>query len=370
MLGLLGRLIVLFTLCGTFVGAAFAACPIPDRPVRVGVPPVAPFASETAMGDFAGFDVELWDMVAAELGCPSEFTTLSLADRFTALEQGQVDVVLGGVTITADREEVVDFSHPYFQSGQAVLAPEQKKVNFLAFAGAFWESTGKTFFYSFLGFVFLWGNFIWGVEHLFRKRNNGDKDPGNDIQFDASYLKGVFQAMYFVNVTMTTVGYGDYTPKTSWGRMLTMVMMWSGIAFGSVFLGAIVSFGLGYDTTPDAFTPENFKGKTIAVVAGTTGESASRGHGAKLVATATLTEAVEALQAGTVSAVVFDEPNLRSLTANGTVPGFAVSPAFTEEYYSIALSPGSALRDPVDVALLHLLEAGKTDSLKKTYFGN
>jgi len=48
--------------------------------------------------------------------------------------------------------------------------------------------------------------------------------------------------IWFSFVTMTTVGYGDYTPSTTQGRMIAIIMMIIGIGFLGVLTGSIASF--------------------------------------------------------------------------------------------------------------------------------
>ena len=45
--------------------------------------------------------------------------------------------------------------------------------------------------------------------------------------------------MYWAASTMTTVGYGDVTPKTTAGRIIAVVVMMVGIGFVAVVTGAV-----------------------------------------------------------------------------------------------------------------------------------
>jgi voltage-gated potassium channel len=49
-------------------------------------------------------------------------------------------------------------------------------------------------------------------------------NPGSDI-------KTFTDAVYFSIITLTTVGYGDFTPKTGFGRFITILIVFSGIIF-------------------------------------------------------------------------------------------------------------------------------------------
>ena len=63
--------------------------------------------------------------------------------------------------------------------------------------------------------IFVYAGFIYQVEHQI----NGDR------------LVNFFDAFYFVVVTMTTVGYGDVTPLSEAGRLMTLLMIFTGVLF-------------------------------------------------------------------------------------------------------------------------------------------
>lgn len=343
-----------------FAFPARAACPLGDRPVVVGVPMSEPFVIPEEGDALTGFDVELWREVAAQIGCKTTFTPITFDERIPALTEHRVDAVMGGFTITADREQAVDFSHGYFNAGQAAMTRNESDFHLLEFIRLVWESTLKVLFVGLFVFVLFWAHVLWLAEHFL---GNGD------TQFNSRYLRGVFEAAYFVNVTMTTVGYGDYTPKTFWGRSLTIAMMWTGIAYAGVCLAAITAFGITYATSMHTPTPSELKNQPVAVVRGTTSESAAHEIGAELVMVTNLAEAIVQLESGAVKAVVFDEPDLRYYVTRNPASDFVVSPTFTEETYGIALQPDSPLRDTVNQAILRARENGAYATLKTTYFG-
>ncbi len=87
--------------------------------------PYPPF--QFSQGDeVVGFDVELMDLVADDLGVEQEI----LNTPFEGIETGetlntlQCDAAAAGMTITDEREEVMDFSDPYFDATQALITPK------------------------------------------------------------------------------------------------------------------------------------------------------------------------------------------------------------------------------------------------------
>ena len=79
-----------------------------------------PFEYVDEAGNIVGFDVELMEAIAAEAGFEFEFVNTRWDGIFVALASGEFDAVISAATITAEREEMVDFSDPYFNAGQRI----------------------------------------------------------------------------------------------------------------------------------------------------------------------------------------------------------------------------------------------------------
>ena len=82
-------------------------------------------------GEITGFDVDIAGEVARDIfGTPSqvEYRILSSADRITALQNNQVDIVVKTMSITCDREELVNFSTEYLAANQRILAPRDSAI--------------------------------------------------------------------------------------------------------------------------------------------------------------------------------------------------------------------------------------------------
>jgi polar amino acid transport system substrate-binding protein len=72
-------------------------------------------------GDEVGFDVDLIEEMASRLGLEVEWVTADFDTIFTAVAGGEFDAVAAASTITEEREQVVDFSEPYYNSRQALV---------------------------------------------------------------------------------------------------------------------------------------------------------------------------------------------------------------------------------------------------------
>jgi His/Glu/Gln/Arg/opine family amino acid ABC transporter permease subunit len=77
----------------------------------------APFEFTDAKGDLVGIDMDLLRAIAKDQGFEVEIRQLGFDAAVQALQSNQVDAVMAGMSITAEREKTFDFSEPYFTSG-------------------------------------------------------------------------------------------------------------------------------------------------------------------------------------------------------------------------------------------------------------
>lgn len=78
-----------------------------------------------------GFDVDLAKEIAKRIiGDENavEFQQVTSSNRIFSLTSGTVDLVAATMTITPKREQVIDFSRPYFIAGQAIMVPKNSPV--------------------------------------------------------------------------------------------------------------------------------------------------------------------------------------------------------------------------------------------------
>ncbi|MGI5374441.1 transporter substrate-binding domain-containing protein [Streptomyces sp. CA-251387] len=95
--------------------------------------PYPPFQSEID-GKVQGFDVSLIDLVAKDLGVQQEILDTPFENFKTGafLNSGECDLAAAGMTITDERKKNVDFSDPYFDATQAVLADRKSGISSFA----------------------------------------------------------------------------------------------------------------------------------------------------------------------------------------------------------------------------------------------
>ncbi|WP_341201784.1 ABC transporter substrate-binding protein [Planomicrobium okeanokoites] len=90
-----------------------------------------PFESINAEGDFVGFDIDLANYIADELGYELKITDMKFDGLIGALQNDRVDMVIAGMSATDSRRENVDFSTEYNHSGEMFVTPASSDVKSL-----------------------------------------------------------------------------------------------------------------------------------------------------------------------------------------------------------------------------------------------
>jgi len=89
----------------------------PFPPFEIGQPP-----------NISGYDIEVMNAVAEDLGLEVEYTDTGFGTIFRDTANGQFDTAAAASTITAGREKVVDFTDPYYEAQQALLVSEDSDI--------------------------------------------------------------------------------------------------------------------------------------------------------------------------------------------------------------------------------------------------
>jgi len=80
-----------------------------------------PFEMLDASKTLIGYDIDLINAICELVRCKAEVKSAAWEGIFPALQKGDYDAVISGVTITAERDKTMDFTTPYIEVGQVVL---------------------------------------------------------------------------------------------------------------------------------------------------------------------------------------------------------------------------------------------------------
>ena len=72
-------------------------------------------------GEHTGFDVQMWDAIAKEIGVEYDLQPMAFKGIVPGLQSSQLDAGIAGMSITDKRKKVIDFSDGYYDSGLLLL---------------------------------------------------------------------------------------------------------------------------------------------------------------------------------------------------------------------------------------------------------
>ncbi len=90
-----------------------------------------PFAYESPTKEIVGYDVDIIKAVAEKAGLQIKIINTPWTGIFAALNNGDVDLVISGVTINDKRKQSYDFTMPYFEARQLIAVNKDSTVKSL-----------------------------------------------------------------------------------------------------------------------------------------------------------------------------------------------------------------------------------------------
>ncbi len=83
-----------------------------------------PFEMIDLNGEFMGYDVDTAKAIGEALNVDVEFKQFGFDGLIPALQTGEIDMIIAGMTIRGDRALAVSFANPYFTTGQVLMLPK------------------------------------------------------------------------------------------------------------------------------------------------------------------------------------------------------------------------------------------------------
>ena len=128
----IGIVLILLLLCGAPLSASEVRQElvkqstleqvIAKNKLRVGFSTFVPWAMKDKQGGYTGFEIEVAQQLAADMGVEVDFVPTKWSGIIPALLTGKFDVIIGGMGITPARNLKVNFSDPYEFTGMSILA--------------------------------------------------------------------------------------------------------------------------------------------------------------------------------------------------------------------------------------------------------
>ena len=356
----LALLVALNTYGADHSPAAQGAAGLQNAPLRVVVKSLTPFVMIDD-GSYTGFSIDLWQEIASRMGVEYEYSVVdNVSEQINAVNQGAGDLAITGISITKTREEMIDFTQPYFRAGLQLLTKSDARawtgphavLGALVLSSEFLTVVG-----GLIVTVIVVGHAFWLIE----RRRNPD--------FPQRYLPGVWEGIWYTVVTLVTVGYGDRTARSVPGRLLAMLWMFASVLLVANFTANITSQLTFHQFQGSIQSVADLPGKRIATVDNSTAAQYLANHRLPFVDTPTIEDAYALLQSDEVDVVVYDSPVLLYY-AHGEGRGKVqvTGDVFEPEQYGIVVATGSSLREQINRTLLSIYEDGRYDAIYAHWF--
>lgn len=322
-----------------------------------------PFVMRTSSGELTGFSIDLWNEIARRLDWDTEYLdTDDVRGQLVAVGEGRADIAVGGISLTAQREQQFDFTQPTLDAGLQIIVPVADTRPSVPGLGGY------------VDLLLSWTMLIWISAavvvsviptHIFWLIERRSQTP----VVSRSYFPGIFQAFGWGIGSL--VGRQSTAATRTFTKALAILWGFAGIVFVS-FYTANLSATLTVTKLDAKITgPADLYDKSVATVAGTTAADYLRSMGVDATETATIEDSYQQLRDNGYDAVVFDAPVLRYYVAHrGEGVAVMAGPVFQDENQGFVLPINSPLRKPINQALFEMREDGTYNMIKEKWFGD
>ena len=341
-----------FTLTTLFLLAFlwFSAYPLSaqsvERKVRVAARICPPFVMKEN-GKFSGISIFLWDKIAEQLDLEYSIELYGLNEMLEAVVQDKADIAVSCLSMTDEREKIIDFSHPFYETHLSIAV---KQHGFL--------HTLKNFFYNerifivlgiIVGVAALIGGILYLLEHKINDTLYSMKNKGGKLM--EAFIAGL------LFVTSGPIRYYEF--KTLSGRTLAAFL-----AVGSTVMIASITALLASTFTLDQMHseitgPQDLAKVKVGVMKASTSFEYLQEQGINSRTFSDRQELLAALDDGRLDAVVGDDAvlkyKIKEAQAAGRYETLSVLPfVFEKQNYGFALVDESPHLEKLNQTLLSI----------------
>jgi polar amino acid transport system substrate-binding protein len=346
-------------IAATLVAAADPDVEAAPKPLRVGVTPIASIVDWTGDGP-TGAMLSIWEELARRIGAETNYVRFgTILDLMAATNDGSIDVALGPLAITEERERTLDLTHPVFHSGMRIAVRQKNDGGLLQAARSMLSWQLLELLAGVLILAVASGHLLWWFERGHNPRS-----------FPPEYPRGVIEAMWWIASTIITGGCDDKHVDGPIGRILAFAWMVGGIGLIAAFTSVLTATMTAERVSGLIHGPRDLSGRLVGVQRAAVTTGCVRQRGGMPQEYATLRDAIQALDLGMVEAVVGETETL-SYIVNEAGKGRIkiVGPLFDEFDFGIALPNGSPIRESLNTVILRMREEGAIERIKDRWIG-
>jgi len=326
-------------------------------PLTVGVYVSRPFVIPMSDGTFQGLAVELWESISDSLGISSEYVPYqSLRELLEATQRKDVDIILTSLTVTHERAARLAISYPWFDGGIRVMVSKKQKSTVL---DELLHSERIKIYLGLTGFMV----FLTILITLVRRRI----DRGFTREWKTGLAKSFHGLVRSAKSDEKSLGY-----FFGWmGYILSALWMLAGVFIIAYVTSTLTTAMTSVYLHPKINSLRDLPGRTIGVVSGSVTYDLLHSMGIATKDYAGVAEAINALYAQELEAVVAPAPVLEYWAATRPEMELAVvGDLFHPEKYAFAANGAhSDLMYAVSLEIIKRHDNGDLRLLKNKYLG-
>jgi len=326
-----------------------------NEELKVGFQVKPPFVIENN-NQYSGVCIDLWKKVADSLDINFSFKKYELDELLQSVENGDVNIAISPLTVTASRIQKFGFTQPYYITNLAFATKVEKTNDILAFLSDLFSISFLKAFIPLFMIILIFGVIVWLLEN---KRNTEQFRKG---------ISGVGDGIWWSATTMSTVGYGDKAPTTVWGRILGMIWMFTAVIVISGLTASISSSLTVHNLKSEVSSFEDLRKIDVGCVAGTGTAEFLEHYKIKYTNYNNVNDGLKAVNDGTIKAFVYDDAILNYYVQLSKFDEVikVIPSSYFKEYFSFA-SNDNVLLKRISEVLIGIIESDGWESDLEKY---
>lgn len=318
----------------------------PQKNLVVAVYHDPPFMIKNASQEWSGLNIDIWRIIAADLGVPYQFRELPVREVRQGLIKRTIDIASSSSWITAKDLREVDFTVPTGSSRLAVaVLPDTIDHPWLSAVKLFFGWGTLKIIALLLIILVMLGTALWLIE---RRHNPAHFDAG---------LKGIGSGIYWIGSVLTSGNCMDVRLMSTAGRALGLLWMFI-CALALTALIASVTTALNESTSSaNLITQKTLCTMKTGAVAGSRQAAILHSHSCPVTEYPSLNAGLEALLQRKIQAFAQGEITLSYLATHEYRSKFAVCPTdLVRMHFAFELPKESPWRTRINSSLVALME--------------
>jgi len=318
----------------------------PNKTFVVGIIHDPPFTMKNDEGKWSGINVELWSQIARSLKLDYTFKEMSFNELLQDLGHGKIDVSVAALFITAEREQLFDFTMPFGNTRLAVATlPEAMDHPWWAAIKIFFSWGILKIILLFFLILFVIGFVFWLIER-----------ESNPDHFGGGLLKGISAGIYWVGATMASGTCFGVSLHSIPGRIMGLLWMLICAVALSAFTAALASSLTAHHFMTRTINTEALRHMRIGTVKGSVQAQLLQQMGGNYTLFAEEEDVLKALMDKEIDGFLYDEVSLHYYGEHQYRRKISIySTKLKRLPFAFGLSKNSSLRKSINVSLLNIM---------------